>query len=221
MGSFTHNEQGQIIIVDNSGNHGVYEAVWWIANEEKAYELPVDATSQYYRQDDTHAWHTPTEAVIGSIPWVEGDGYISNKATYDANWQTYLDSLKDLQQVKDEVKAESIAYNESVKLGMVQISATNYPSDYNTFIRLSREFEKYYRDTATPAGYYVYDAARNQVTKNLTELAALVDLTVDFLYDCDIEQDIHQDAIQALATKELAWAYDYTASYPTTPYTGV
>lgn len=219
MGQFIHKDS-QIIIIDNSGNQSVYDATWWMAEEEAAYALPTDAVLQYYRQSDVHAWHSATGVVsTGTLPWADGDTYISKKATYDTDWIAEINSNKTLQQLKDERIALSFNNCLTKKSEKVQISSVNYPTDNTTFARLSIEFEKYNRDGAVPVGYYVYDEDRNQVTKNLAQLETLIDLIVDFYHACDLVHDGHQDAIQALADPSAILAYDYTTGYPVTPYT--
>lgn len=214
MGQFIHNNN-TITIIDGSGNQSVYDATWWIANEEPAYALPLTATLQYYRQGEIHAWHTPTGVVTGTLPWADGDTYISKKATYDHD----LELTKTLSRLKQEKIGEVELYGSTKKNGHVVISGYTYFSDSQTLSKLSYEFDKYTRTTSLPIGYYVNDINYSQISIGiLGDVSQLIDSITELHYLCDLNIDAHRLTINALSDKEDVLAYDYSAGWPVVPY---
>jgi len=216
MGIFRH--AGDIItITDDNYNQSSYDATWWKA-EEPGYVEPADLVELIYIQGSVYRYFTTTSQVDDSLPWTDGDTYISNKATYDIDYAAAFPPNYTLQQLKDMKKAEVDAYSTDIKLGKIVYSTETYESAFEVFGRIFREFEKYNRDGSVPVGYYVTDDSDTQISLNLVGLKALVDLFVDLYAACDVKADTHKVAIQALATEGEVESYDYTTGWPTVPY---
>ena len=67
MSRFIHTLDGKIVINDGSAESS-YDAAWWVATQEPAYALPMDATDQYYVPTVERAWRLGTGPVLGAIP---------------------------------------------------------------------------------------------------------------------------------------------------------
>ena len=218
MGQFIHNPNNQIIIIDNSGNQSVYDDAWWIANEEPAYSLPVGAILQYYRQSDARRWHDASGNVTEeSIPWADGDTYISNKATYDANYLIY--TLGTVQNAKDYQIGKLNLYWSGIKnnANVVYLGTTYFS---NSYLReqWKEELEYANRNTLLLSSHYVRDIADNENNMDIATLNEFIDEIDEFYWETKKIRDDHIDAINLLADIPTILAYDYTTNWPLTPF---
>lgn len=216
MGQFIHSND-QIIIIDDSGNQSIYDATWWIANEEVTYALPSTATLQYYRFGEIHAWHTPTGVEQGTLPWAAGDTYISKKATYDADYFIY--TLGTVANAKTHQIGLVGAYYSTVVDDGLTYGGITYQSSSRYYDRWKNEHDYALRTSALLGSYYLNDISGNEVV--MPDVATLTNIINDmdeFYWELRQVRDNHKDAINALGTIEDVLAYDYTTGWPITPF---
>jgi len=216
MGQFIH-ANNEIIIIDNSGNQSIYDTTWWIANEEPAYVLPVGAILQYYRQGEIRAWHLAAgNAVSGSIPWADGDTYIGNKATYDADWLEY--SLN-LAQAKIYQIGLLDAYMATIEDNGLTYAGITYQSSATYYNRWKDEHDYALRTSNLLTSYYLTDISGNEIV--MPDVATLTNIVNDmdeFYWELQQVRDNHKDSINALGTVSAVLAYDYTTGWAITPF---
>ena len=214
MGTFRHHPDNHIIIDD------VFFPLAFFELQEPTYELPVPYISRDYVQSPaSHILSDGQTQVDGGLPYTDGDTYISNKATYEAAYEEYLNPTPTLPEAKIIKITETAAYSHNKKLEKVIYNSDTYFSDDSFFQKINHEYQKFDRDGSVPGGYYVKDEDAIQVSFNLSQLEDLVDHLIDFYYEVDKVFDTHEAAINALTTVEDVEAYNYETGWPTTPYT--
>ena len=123
MGSFRHTRDDNIVINDT-----LIVPLSWFVTEEAAYALPVGYVGRHYTQTIEDVQQTATTEIRNTLPWADGDTYISNVATYTANYATFLATPSSLSAAKVTQKQLADTYAFSTALGNVQHTAVNYPS---------------------------------------------------------------------------------------------
>lgn len=217
MGQFIDNGS-EIVIVDDVGGRSIYDRTWWMADAETGYALPTDSILQYYRQTEVYAYHLPEEAIIVDTAWTDGDGYIAKKLTYDTEYSAYLDSLLNLPDAKTKVIGAMTAFGDNISSNGGVVYSTHTFESNSTFLgNLLNDTVLY--SGGLPVDYYINDVDYNPIPfSNLSDVDAIIDLIIQLGNTCNINEDTHRAAIEALTTPESVLAYDYTTGYPTVPF---
>lgn len=212
MAKFIHNAQ-DIITVDD-----VSFPLAFFLTQEGAYALPAGATTQYY--DDSIPERIASDGVnqvlFSDSAWATGDGYISNKATYES---AYNDSIlyPDLATAKISKRDEVAVFAQTKKIGNVTYSGNTFSSP--TRSDAHRYFDRYTRTAAIPGTFYLRDITDTERLLNLADLKATADLIDDLHRLAEENMHDHWDAIDALGTINDVKTYDFSGGWPTIPHT--
>ncbi len=213
MGTFRHTADSIIYINTTSMPLSFFLTL------EPAYALPAGYTNRYYSQGVTHYVDNGINSLAQTYPYVNGDTYISNEATYAAAYAAYLNPTPSLATAKTTKINNMIAYAITIKNGYVSVGGDIYFSDFDTLQALTSASATYTRAGAVPVSYYLNDVTYVQnAIATLNDLNAIVDRIVALHRLCDLNIDVHRTAINALATVGAVTAYDYTTGWPTIPY---
>lgn len=212
MGIFRHTPNDYIIIDD------LVMPLSFFLTQEAAYALPGGATTQNYEQTVSRSTSDGSTQTFLTIPWAVGDGYITNKAAYAANYATYLATPATLGEAKTQQKNAAHEYARTYFDGNIQYDGAEYPASHRH--RISNELYYFARIGDYDVSHYVYDKDGNQVNKPLNEMKLILDLMDKLHWVTNVNLDTHKDAIDALGTIGAVLAYDYSTGWPTLPYTG-
>jgi hypothetical protein len=212
MSFFLHTPDDKIIIDDGVLDPQVWPLAFFVT-QEALYALASPYTSQYYEPTVKHVLTTGTTSYNNSIPWLTGDGYISNLATYQA---AYLDYRypPTLAKAKSAHKIAVEVYATTYFVGGVTYGGTNYQS----IQRPINELHQYGRYGELPATHYVLDEDDNQVAVTFQQLLSICNLIEELWFEVNKNIDAHKAAIDALGSIANVLAYDYTTGWPTIPY---
>lgn len=214
MSYFSHTPDDNIVIDD------LVMPLSFFQTQEGGYGLPSGYVSRWYKQGEEHILYDGEASERQGIPWADGDTYISNKATYETNYQDFLDypdlstaketKLIELEKKHNEVKDAGITYNgntfESIDGSRTVSHAHQYLDRFNRFGSLHTSF-------------YLRDVDDNEVSVNEDDLLRITTLIDDLHYAALKNYHDHEDAIDALTTVSDVKSYDVTTGWPTTPYT--
>ncbi|KKM04825.1 hypothetical protein LCGC14_1760330 [marine sediment metagenome] len=212
MAKFIHNAQ-DIITVDD-----VSFSLAFFLTQEGAYALPADATTQYY--DDSIptriASNGVNQVLFSDAPWATGDGYISNKATYQT---AFVDSIDypDVATAKITKRAEVETFATTKKAGNVTYGGNTFTSHAGSDAH--HYFDRYTRTPAIPGGFYLRDITDTERVLGLADLKAIADLIDDLHRLAEENMHNHWDSIDALGTINDVKTYDFSGGWPTIPHT--
>lgn len=224
MGYFLHHPDGYV----NIG--GLIVPLAWFLTQEPAYSLPAECLGREYMQEDHPVIDDPSKHVLftrfsqesGSLPYIDGDTYISKKSTYEIAYQAYLDQQALPQTVADAKTYQinkTLAYRHDKEDDGVIVSGVTYQSAASYYDRWKNEHDYALRNSFLLSGYYVTDINGNEVTMlDVEELTTLVTTIDEFYWSLRKTFDDHAQAINALATIPDILAYDYTTGWVPTPF---
>jgi len=219
MGKFIHNPDDYIIIDD------LIVPLSWFLTQEPAYSLPgtpPNLIAREYVQGSYHILRDDISQFAGEYPWTDGDTYITNKATYAADYETYINPPPTLSQAKEIRINEMLGYSNSIKLGKVVyntgITDYTFESDSRHYDRLHAQWHNFVEDGDVPGGFYVRDEDGTEHSFTLVQLTELINKTQDLYHEVYLTIDDHIDAINALATVPAVETYDFTTGWITVPY---
>lgn len=215
MGTFTHTPDNDIYL--NNSRIPLSFFVTLVPT----YALPAGYTSRFYEQTVCNVLSDGTSATADTIPWADGDTYISNEVAYAALYAASLPTIPSLSAAKLTriYQMEQYALN-TIKSGNVVVAGNTFFSDLSTLQGLTNDDLTYTRAGALPGGYYVNDITYTQIVMAaLANLEAIIDKIVALHHATNLVADTHRAAINALVTVAAVQAYDYTTGWPTVPYT--
>ncbi len=213
MGAFRHTPDDLIYI-----NNTVIPLAFFVSDLDPTYALPGGYTSRNYLQGSYNILSDGSTAVADTVPWTDGDTYITNEVAYAAAYAAYIAVSISVPQQKIITINKMLDYSTTIKNGYVVVTNT-YFSDVNTLNMMIAEDMAYTRAAAVPVGYYLNDVNYVQrAIANVTDLEAIIDKITDLHYLCRLNEDVHRAAINALSTVSAILAYDYTTGWPTIPY---
>lgn len=212
MAKFIHTAQ-DIITVDD-----VSFPLAFFLTQEGAYALPAGAITQYY--DDSLPERIASDGVnqvlFSDVAWAIGDGYISNKATYQT---AYVDSIDnpDLATAKITKRDEVLLFAGTKKAGDVTYGGNTFSSPIRSDAHIY--FDRYTRTAAIPGAFYLRDITDTERVLGLADLKAIADLIDDLHRLAEENMHDHWDAIDALGTINDVKTYDFSAGWPAIPHT--
>jgi hypothetical protein len=215
MGLFRHTADNIIFI------NSLSMPLAFFVTQEPAYTLPVGYITREYVQGSHNILSTGNNATGDVVPWTNGDTYISNEATYSANYTAYLASQA-LPQTLSDAKIYQIGLMEIYKDNLLDngfiYSGTTFPTDA-TNAASWQDAENYFNKVGDfLPGYYIYDILLNHVSVTITDLLMIINFFYELTWQIRITENIHTEAINALGTIPAVLAYDYTTGWVTTPY---
>jgi hypothetical protein len=212
MGKFRHTPDNGIFV------NTLYMPLSFFILHEPLYSLPSPYTSRTYEQTVSHVVSDGGNAVALSIPYVDGDTYISKEAIYQAAYDLHLNPPPTLEQAKEIKISEMLSYSNDIKNGHVIVGGQEYFSDNIFLTKLINEDIKYTRAAALPVDYYINNINYFHVLSDFTNLEAIIDRIIELNYLCDLNADIHRAAINSLTTVLDVEAYNFTTGWETVPY---
>ena len=108
--------------------------------------------------------------------------------------------------------------SQTYSAGNVIYGGVEYPASAKE--RLHQELYYFARIGSYDITHYIYDKNGTQVSLNLYQMKAILDLMEKLEWVVNVNLDTHKDAIDAQGTIAAVLAYDYTGGYPVMPYTG-
>lgn len=216
MGTFRHTSDGDIIINTTRVPLAFFVSLY------PTYALPATYLTRYYDQSLCHyVGDGGINTLAYSIPYTDGDTYITNEAVIAAAYAASILPTISLAQAKTARITQLIAFSEATKKEhvIVGIGSDEFFSDNDTLQKLTNEDLTYTRAAALPVGYYVNDVNYVPVAvAALADLEDIIDRIVELHYLCDVNTDTHRAAINALAVISDVQTYDFSGGWPTTPY---
>ena len=211
MSKFIHTPDDIIIIDDFSCD------LTFFLTQEPAYSLPAGKTSRYYEQSVKHFVSDGVNGELLSLPYTDGDCYISNKATYAA---ALNDSIyyPDLATAKETKIGEATSYVVTYYQGNVVYATYTYNSSQGQLSEAHQYYARYDRSGTIPLDFYLRDIAGSEHVLTLANLSDIADLIDDLHRVTDENLHDHIDAINALANIPAIKAYNFTTGWPTIPY---
>lgn len=212
MSTFIHTASDEIAI-DSSR----YPLAFFVT-QEAAYAIPSGSISQYY--DDSIPYRIASDGssqtLLSRAVWATGDGYIANKATYDAAYVDYV-SYPDVATAKLTVNGLIRDLRATKKSGGIIYGGNTYTSDSYSLIR--RSLERYAKvNSDMPAGFYLRDSTDAERLLDVSDLFEMSNLIDDLDRLCEENADNHLDSVDALGVIADIKSYDYTTGWPAVPY---
>lgn len=213
MAFFSHTPDDLILIDDGVVTPITFSLAFFLT-QEPAYTLPSPYTARFYEQGVKDILTSGTNSYKNSIPWLTGDGYISNVATYQAAHLDYL-YPPTLAKAKAAKKQTVDDYAETYFIGGVTYGGTNYQS----IQRPINELHQYSRYGELPGTHYILDENDNQVAVTFQQLLSICNLIEGLWFSVNKVIDSHKSAIDALGSIANVIAYDITVGWPVVPFT--
>jgi len=225
MGYFIHSPD------DNINISGLVVPLSWFITQESLYTLSAPYVSREYFQANypetgdsaKHVLFTRYGQDSGSVPYIDGDNYISNKLAYEAAYNAYL-AAQELPQTLEGAKTYQINlaatyFGEIVKTAGVVYAGIIFNSAPDLYARWKNEHDYALRNSVLLTGHYLKDIFNNEITLlSVAQLTEIIDLMDEFFWAAQQVYDNHVDAINALGTIGAVLAYDYTTNWSVTPY---
>jgi len=211
MGKFIHTADDVIIIDDFSCD------LTFFLTQEPTYSLPSGKTSRYYEQGVKHFVSDGINGELLEIPYIDGDGYISNKATYVAALEDYT-YYPNLVTAKETKIGEATSYANTYYKGNVIYATYTYDSSQGQLSEAHQYYARYSRSGTVPLDFYLRDINSSEHVVDITDLSNISDLIDDLHRATDENLHDHIDAINALTTIQDVKDYDFTTGWPTIPY---
>jgi len=205
------------IAIANNDAEVLYPFSWW-TTQEPGFSLSSSYVYEEYVEGSYHRVFTTTSQEAATFPWANGDIYIAKKSIYDAAYADFIVTPITVEQAKAIKFRELRTKQLEIRRGEVIYSANTYPSDIVSYDRLLTQNLLFTAETEVPAGYYILDINREEISSNLIDLQTITQLIQQLFYACELAYDIHYAAIDALTTIEDIMAYDVTTGWPTIPY---
>lgn len=187
--------------------------------QEPLYNLPAPYIIRHYVPPTFHSLGDGKSRFGGSLPYTEGDTYISKKDLYETAYYNYLNPIPTLEEAKIIRISEVDDYSYNIKLGKVIYNTNTYFSRNNFLDKIKNEFERFTRIGSLPVGFYVSDENYAQISFTvLSNLSDLIDKILELWYLCDVNDDYHRTQINALSTVSAIQSYDFTTGWPAVPF---
>lgn len=221
MAFFRHTKDNYIII-NNGGNNLIMPLSFFIT-QEASYAIPAGATWQEYLQGTEYYSSDGITSTNYSIPWTDGNTYISNFSTYETNYNAYL-AAQALPQTLEDAKIYQINLlkqyaNSDIKNAGVISGGIIYQSYEGFYDQWKIAYDYSVRNSALLSSYYVHDISHNEIIMpSIAVFTELFDCLDEFYWEIRQVEDNHKDAINALGTINDVLTYDYTTNYPIVPY---
>lgn len=222
MGTFVHTYDNYIIINDGSGNLGM--PLSFFITQEPAYALPGGGVvEQQYKQGAGGYRRTSDGTITGeqylSVPWANGDTYISKQAIYKAAYDIFVITPPTLAAAKAYKIGKLLDYASTYKrTGRVVFNGNTYDSGYSLHDKLHEDWHDFTADGDVPGGYYVRNYLNAEIPFTLANLSTLINIIQDLYFAVKVVSDDHTDKINALTTIPDVMAYDYTIGWMVLPY---
>lgn len=213
MGVFRHHPDGHIHVDD------LYMPLSFFQTQEPLYTIISPWTGRYYEQSVIHKLTNDETVEAGSLPYTDGDSYISKKAAYQAAYDAYLNPAPTLEEAKTTKIIELIDYAAGKRNGKVSYGGNTYLSIKSFLERIIHEYDKFNRAGSLPGGYYVLDHNDNEISFTvMSNLEDLIDRIIELHWECDKVEDNHRQSINVLVSVGSVQSYDFTTGWPTIPY---
>ena len=211
MSKFIHIPDDIIIIDDFSCSLAFFLI------QEPAYVLPGGKTSQYYEQSIKHFVSDGINGELLSLPYTNGDTYISNKATYVTALEDSI-YYPDLATAKETKILSLKEYAVQYYNGSIVFSGDTYYSKGGGSSDAHQYYSRYTRSGTIPLDFYLRDINGSEHVLTLANISDIADLIDDLHRATDENLHDHMDAINALTTIQDVKDYDFTTGWPTIPY---
>jgi len=215
MGFFMHNSVDDAIIISDGVVTPMSFTLAFFLTQYPAYTLPSPYTARWYEQGVEDILTNSTNSYTNTLPWSDGNTYITNVATLQTNWLDYR-YPPTLAKIKSAQKGVITDYADTYYNGGVSYGGTVFQST----ARPISELDQFGRQGELDPTHYILDEDNNQVSVTFQELLSICNLILGLWFETNKTLDTHKSAIDALGTISAVRAYVYTGGWPVTPFTG-